>query len=144
MNLRGLTLAILSFAGMIDSLYLSLKRDAGPVSCHITTGCNDVLTSAYSELAGIPISWFGFGFYITAFSLAIFALFGSTQPLKWLLWPATAAFVISLGLVGIQAFVLEAYCEYCLASALLVTGIFGVSLWERLAERRRFSPVNVL
>ncbi len=109
---------------MIDSLYLSLKRDAGPIPCHITKGCNDVLTSAYSELAGIPISWFGFLFYIAVFSCAIFALFGSIGLLRWLLWPVVAAFVISIGLVGIQAFVLNAYCEYCLGSAVIVTAIF--------------------
>ncbi len=128
MNVRGLALALLSFTGMIDSLYLSLKRDPGSIPCHITKGCNDVLTSAYSELAGIPISWFGFVFYITVFTCAVFALFGSNQLLKWLLWPALAAFVISMGLVGVQAFVLQAFCEYCLASAALMTAIFVLVL----------------
>lgn len=136
MNARGLALAVLSFAGMIDSLYLSLKRDAGPIPCHVTKGCNDVLTSAYSELAGIPISWFGFAFYLTVFSSAVFALSGSENALRRLFWPAAAAFAISIGLTGIQAFVLRAFCEYCLASGILTTAIFGLSAWERVKNSR--------
>jgi uncharacterized membrane protein len=34
------------------------------------------------------------------------------------------ALIISALLVGIQAFILKAYCEYCLLSALLVLSIF--------------------
>ena len=135
MNARGLALALLSFTGMIDSLYLSLKRDAGPIPCHVTKGCNDVLTSAYSELAGIPISWFGFVFYLTVFSCAVFALSGSKDILQRVFWPAAAAFVISIGLTGVQAFILKAFCEYCLASGILMTAIFAVSLRERVVAR---------
>ena len=136
MNARGLALALLSFAGMTDSLYLSLKRDSGPIPCHVTQGCNDVLTSAYSELAGIPISWFGFVFYLTVFGSAVFALSGSRNALRRLFWPAVAAFGISIGLTAIQAFILQAFCEYCLASGTLVTAIFGLTLWERVKNPR--------
>jgi uncharacterized membrane protein len=127
MKARLLAIAALAFLGMVDTLYLSLKREPGSVTCHVTEGCNDVLTSPYSELAGIPISWFGFAFYVSVFSSAVFAGFGSEKPLGWIFWPAAAAFLISLVLTGIQAFVLRAFCEYCLASAALVTGIFLLS-----------------
>lgn len=116
----------LSFLGMVDTLYLSLSRDAGPVPCHITEGCGDVLTSAYSEVAGVPISWLGFAFYLTVFTVAAFALFGGNATLALLRWPAAAALGVSAVLTGVQAFVLEAYCEYCLTSAALSTAIFVV------------------
>ena len=54
----------LSFLGMVDTLYLSLSRQSGPIPCHVTEGCEDVLGSVYSEVAGIPISWLGFAFYL--------------------------------------------------------------------------------
>jgi uncharacterized membrane protein len=131
MRTRALILASLAFLGMIDTLYLGMKRGSGPIPCRITTGCEDVLNSVYSELAGIPISWFGFAFYLAVFSSAIFYWFGEPQFLKWVFWPAAAAFTVTLVLVGIQAFVLQAYCEYCLVSALLVTGIFFSTPWPR-------------
>jgi len=109
---------------MVDTFYLSVKRDTGPIPCHVTEGCNDVLTSRYSELAGVPISWFGLAFYVAVFGAAVFELFGSPKALSWIFWPAAAAFVVSAGLTGIQAFALEAFCEYCLLSAALVTTIF--------------------
>jgi uncharacterized membrane protein len=117
---RAFALILLTFLGLIDTLYLGLKRGK-PVACSITTGCEEVLNSKYSAVAGIPISWFGFAFYLTVFSCAVFAAFGDDWLLKLAFWPALAAFLVSAGLVGIQAFILEAYCQYCLGSAALST-----------------------
>ncbi len=126
MRARTLALVVLPFLGLIDTLYLGLKRGK-PVQCSITSGCEEVLNSAYSTLAGIPISWFGFAFYLTVFSCAVFAMFGEERVLRWLFWPILAAFIVSMGLVGVQAFVLHAYCQYCLGSAILVTLILVAS-----------------
>jgi uncharacterized membrane protein len=112
---------LLSFLGLVDTLYLGIKRGK-PVPCTLTNGCEEVLNSRFSAVAGIPISWFGFGFYLTVFSAAVFALFGDDDRLlRLIFWPALAGFLISLGLVAIQAFVLRAYCQYCLGSAVLTT-----------------------
>ncbi len=117
---RALVLILLTFLGLVDTLYLGIKRGK-PVACSITNGCEEVLNSRYSTVAGIPISWFGFVFYLTVFSCAVFATFGEDRLLRLVFWPALAAFVVSLGLVGVQAFILHAYCQYCLGSAILVT-----------------------
>ena len=127
MKKRGVAIALISFIGMVDALYLSLKRNAGPIPCHVTRGCTDVLTSQYSAVLGIPISVFGLVFYLAVFSLAVFHLSGAGKTLNWVFWPASAALGISAGLVGIQAFALNAYCEYCLLSAILVLTIFLLS-----------------
>lgn len=124
MKRRALAIALLAFLGMVDALYLSFKRNAGPIPCHVTQGCNDVLTSKYSAVAGVPISWFGLAFYLTVFSIAVFAYFDSPGLLNWIYWPTGVALLISGLLTGIQAFTLHAYCEYCLVSAALVTTIF--------------------
>jgi uncharacterized membrane protein len=70
-------------------------------------------------------------FYLFVFSCAIFEAMGSAKTLRWITWPALGGFLTSLVLVGIQAFVLKAYCEYCLVSAGLVTTIFILSLARR-------------
>jgi uncharacterized membrane protein len=131
---RVLILILLSFLGLVDTLYLGIHRGK-PVPCSVTNGCEEVLNSSYSALAGIPISWFGFAFYLGVFSAAVFASFGDDGVLRLIFWPALAAFLISLGLVAIQAFVLRAYCQYCLGSAILVTLILIVSPKPRRMQR---------
>src|SRR4051812_5138314 len=131
MKTRSAVIALLAFIGMVDALYLSIKRNAGPIPCHVTRGCTDVLTSKYSEIAGIPLSWIGLGFYFVIFSLVIFSAFADTEHPSRLpvvvFYLAGSALIISAFLVGIQAFILKAYCEYCLLSAALVLTIFLVS-----------------
>ena len=132
MKTRSLVIALLAFIGMVDALYLSIKRNAGPIPCHVTRGCTDVLTSKYSEIAGIPLSWFGLAFYVTIFSLAIFKTFEDPKhpmnaPVTAIFYLAGAALVVSALLVGIQAFILKAFCEYCLLSAALVLTMFLVA-----------------
>src|SRR5262249_53962453 len=129
MKLRPVLIAILAFVGMIDALFLSLKRNAGPIPCHITHGCTDVLTSKYSAVAGIPLSWFGLAFYFVIFSVVVLRLFEDPEyPIGRLsaivFYLAGTALIISAFLVGIQAFILKAFCEYCLFSAGLVLTIF--------------------
>ncbi len=129
MKTRSAVIALFAFIGMVDALYLSIKRNAGPIPCHVTRGCTDVLTSKYSEIAGIPLSWVGLAFYFTIFSLVIFTFFEDPEhPLRqlsgWIFYLAGAALIISAFLVGIQAFILKAFCEYCLLSAALVLTIF--------------------
>lgn len=127
MRIRAIALLFLSFLGLVDTLYLGIKHGK-QVPCSITTGCEEVLNSRFSVVGGVPISWFGFAFYLTVFSAAAFAVFNEDDRLlRVTFWPALAGFLISLGLVGIQAFILHAYCQYCLGSAILTTLIFIAS-----------------
>jgi uncharacterized membrane protein len=131
MKIRPVAIALLAFVGMVDALYLSIKRNAGPIPCHITHGCENVLTSKYSVIAGIPLSWIGLAFYLTVLSLAVFAIFedseSSRRPLRLVFYLSGVALIVSALLVGIQAFVIKAYCEYCLLSAGLVLSVFLLS-----------------
>ncbi len=127
MKTRAALIALVAFLGMVDTFYLSLKRNSGPIPCHVTSGCNDVLNSEYSEIAGIPLSWIGLAFYFAVFSTAVFELLGTMKTLHWLFYPAGVALLVSALLVGIQAFSLKAFCEYCLLSAAFVTAIFFLS-----------------
>src|SRR5262245_66435705 len=105
MKLRPILIAILAFIGMIDALFLSIKRNAGPIPCHVTRGCTDVLTSKYSEISGIPLSWIGLAFYITVFSIAVFSLFEESKPasgasLQVIFYLSGVGLIISALLVG--------------------------------------------
>ena len=132
MKFRSHLIASLAFIGTVDALYLSIKRNAGPIPCHVTRGCEDVLTSKYSEIAGIPLSWFGLLFYVAVLSLAVFKIFEDPDrptnfPFRAIFYLSGVGLIISALLVGIQAFTLKAFCEYCLLSAALVLSIFLLS-----------------
>jgi uncharacterized membrane protein len=133
MNKQVAVIALIAFLGMVDTFYISIKSGQGPVACHVTSGCNDVLTSRFSKVAGIPISWFGLAFYLTVFGCAVFEISGAAKLMPLVFWPALLAFLVSVSLTSIQAFVLEKYCEYCLLSAVLVTIIFTLTYHQRRA-----------
>jgi|SRR6516164_5794602 uncharacterized membrane protein len=129
MKFRLLPIGCLAFIGMVDALYLSIKRNAGPIPCHVTHGCTDVLTSKYSAIGPVPLSWVGLAFYVTILSLVVFKVFEDVNhplsfPLPALFYLTGAGLVVSALLVGIQAFILKAFCEYCLLSAGLVLTMF--------------------
>lgn len=129
MKLRSILIGCLAFAGMVDALYLSIKRNAGPIPCHVTHGCTDVLTSKYSTIGPVPLSTIGLVFYTTILSLIAFKMFEDAErplnfPLPVIFYLTGVGLVVSALLVGVQAFILKAFCEYCLLSATLVLTMF--------------------
>ena len=130
MKQRATAISVVAFLGMVDALYLTVMRGVH-VPCSVTGGCNEVLTSPYSEVAGIPLSLIGLVFYFTVFCLAILDAFEVAALLKWIFWLALPAFVITLALLYLQAFVILHFCQYCLASAAFVSTIFLISAWPR-------------
>jgi uncharacterized membrane protein len=115
---------------MIDALYLTVMRGVH-VPCSLSGGCNEVLTSPYSEIYGIPLSMIGLAFYLTVFSMAVLEIFEVSQLRRWIFWLALPGFMITLVLFYLQGFVIHHFCQYCLASAAFVTSIFILSGWPR-------------
>jgi uncharacterized membrane protein len=127
-----LSLAGMAFLGLIDSAYLGITSLQGfVVPCSLTGGCEEVLNSSYSHLFGLSISWFGFGFYLFVAICALFSAFGFDNLLRFSLVASTIAMLVSFYLLFLQAFVLGAFCQYCLLSALLVILIFALHLWVK-------------
>ena len=88
--------------------------------CGGSADCFRVLGSGYARIAGIPVAAFGIVGYFSAFSLATFAAFGyprARQLFALLVW---AMFAVTLWLLFVQAFMLHAFCRYCLFSAALI------------------------
>jgi len=125
---RALAIVLIAFLGMVDTFYLSAKGSQ-PVPCRLTGGCNDVLTSPYSKIAGVRLSTIGLVFYFTIFCLAAFEAFAAAGTLKYVFWLAAPGLLASMVFVSLQAFVIHAFCEYCLASAVLETAIFFITPW---------------
>jgi|SRR6185369_16600031 uncharacterized membrane protein len=134
MKQRATAIGVVAFLGMVDALYLTVMRGVH-VPCSVTGGCNEVLTSPYSEIFGIPLSMIGLVFYFTVFCLAVLDAFEIGQLLRYVFWLALPAFVITLVLLYLQAFVILHFCQYCLASAAFVSTIFLISAWPRRATQ---------
>ena len=128
--------AVFALIGIADSVYLTVHHyTAVPVPCSLTGGCETVLTSAYAEVAGIPIAAFGALAYFIAFSLAILAAFGNRA--MWGLFgiQATIMAAVSLYLIYVQAFVLNAFCQFCLVSAATSLSLFLIYIASRIFRR---------
>ncbi|MBC7911576.1 MAG: vitamin K epoxide reductase family protein [Pyrinomonadaceae bacterium] len=132
--------ALLSLVGLGDSIYLTVKHLTGQsVRCTISTGCDAVLASAYASVGGFPLAAFGALAYFAVFSLATLALFGYRGARMLLLIIVGLMTLMTLRLLYLQAFVLQAYCEFCLLSALITLSLAGLMLFSFLPQRHRDS-----
>jgi len=110
--------AIVSLAGLVDATYLSVQALTGEtLGCGGSPDCFRVLGSAYARVAGIPVALFGVLAYFSAFTFATFAAFGYARAHAFLILTIGAMFLATLWLLYVQAFLLHAYCRYCLFSA---------------------------
>lgn len=121
---------VVSFLGFIDSSYLAIKHFEGVIPpCSITGGCEEVLTSVYSKILGIPVSLLGSIYYLLIM-VGSFAFLESKKHslLKWSLLLTIPGFIASLWFVFIQVFTLGSYCIYCLGSFLSTTVLFVIAM----------------
>lgn len=109
---------IFAIIGILDTLYLmSVKWRKAEVKCLFFPNewCYKVQHSKYSKTLGIPNSYAGFGMYVLILILLYLFVAGSIP-----LWPLQAivafGFLFSLYFLYIQAFVLRAFCTWCVLS----------------------------
>ena len=110
--------SIVALGGLADAIYLTIHHyTMEAVPCGEGFDCAAVLSSPYAEIGGIPLAIFGAIAYFTAFSLAILSAFGNR--LTWRVFGAQVVLMtlFTSWLVYLQAFVLKAFCQYCLISA---------------------------
>jgi uncharacterized membrane protein len=140
LNLWTLSLVVL-FLALGVSIYLSYDKLADVEAVCVESGrfdCGTVLNSAYSEFAGIPIAVLGLATNVMLIGLllleprsAFFAQNGPTLVFGLNLF----TFLFSVYLVYLQAFVILAYCVWCLTHEALVFTLFAFScirLWRSL------------
>src|SRR3954464_7295450 len=110
--------AALSLVGLADAIYLTVEKlTGGIVQCNGISNCEQVLNSSYATIAGIPLAAFGALAYFTVFSLAILAAFGNERARSFLIFVVGLMLAFSIWLFILQAFVLHAFCQFCLLSA---------------------------
>jgi protein-disulfide isomerase/uncharacterized membrane protein/rhodanese-related sulfurtransferase len=141
MMMRKTFLLILSLAGLFDSVYLLwvYTSPSHPLVC-LGTGCDVVRASRYAHLLGRPMPVYGVLMYL--------ALVLTVLVQAWLVSPGvrrtamTAVAIIagggvafSLYLTSLEAFVIHAWCAWCVGSAIIVTLFFLVALRDLGSSR---------
>ncbi|MBI1984184.1 MAG: thioredoxin domain-containing protein [Acidobacteria bacterium] len=135
--MRKALLLVLSLLGLWDSAYLwwAYTTPSLPMVC-LGDGCDAVRASPFAYPGGIPLPVFGVVMYATLVLLIFFEpLIGSrlARTARYAVAGISGAgFLFSLYLTGIEAFVLHAWCSWCVVSALAVTFIFALAVLDVL------------
>lgn len=118
---------VIALLGLADAAFLTVAHLTGDDAvCGSLAGCSAVLGSAYATTKGIPTAAFGAVAYFTVFSAAILAAFGYARVRGFLFAVVAAMFVASLYFLYLQAFVLHAFCPFCLFSAAMTFLLAGL------------------
>ena len=119
--------AIVALVGLADATYLSVQAFTGEtLSCGGSPDCFRVLGSSYSKVGGIPVALVGAVAYFCVFAFATFAAFGYARARTFLIPIISAMFLSTLWFLYVQAFLLHAYCRYCLFSAAITFLLAGL------------------
>jgi uncharacterized membrane protein len=114
-------IAVLALVGLGVAGYLTYVHYAGiHVLCAASGGCETVQTSSYAKLAGIPVPVLG----LVGYAGILVSLFvpGDTGRLATA-GLALVGFGFSVYLTYLEVFVIKAICQWCVGSAVLMTGI---------------------
>src|SRR5437870_2705310 len=124
--------ALISLAGLADATYLAVQALSGETMvCGGSPDCFKVLGSPYARIGGVPIALIGAVAYFSVFSFAILAAFGYARVRRFLLFTVWSMFAVTLWLLYTQAFILHAFCRYCLFSAAMVFLLAGLIVASR-------------
>jgi uncharacterized membrane protein len=119
--------AVFCAIGLADATYLTVLALTGETAaCGGQAGCSEVLGSAYSRVGGIPVAVFGVVGYFTAFTFATFAAFNYGPARRFFMITVGLMFLATLWFLYVQAFILHAFCRYCLFSAALTFLLAGL------------------
>ena len=130
---------VLGAAGFADATYLTVKHFLGtPLPCSIIKGCEQVTTSQFATIYGIPVALLGSLYYLTILVLAVI-YFDSRKPaaLKLLAYLTPIGFLASLWFVYLQIFIIGAICLYCMVSATTSTLLFIFGITHLIKTRKK-------
>lgn len=130
-----MAVATLALIGTFVAAYLLLYKLGvfGTLLCG-AGNCETVQNSPWAYFLGVPVAGWGLVGYVAIFVTA----FLGTQPRfaaqRWvsvaLIGLTGIAFVFSAYLSALEEFVINAWCQWCIVSAILSTLAFGFSLPE--------------
>ncbi len=127
MNARRWAILFFLLVGLAASGYLTYTHFAEvDPQCYGIGSCAYVQASSYAKMFGIPISLFGLLAYLAMLAVAVAAYWFLDEERSFLarqilFGMAFAGTLYSAYLTYVEAFILHAYCIYCLTSAVAIT-----------------------
>lgn len=131
-----------SYLGLVAALvglYVSLrilreKRKKTRMVCPLNGSCDRVTHSIYSTTFGIPNEVLGIAYYLLMACLYTASLLAPAFfAMPWLKMGVAAlsfgGVLLSLYFLALQAFVIRAWCSWCVASA-LASFLLGINAWH--------------
>jgi uncharacterized membrane protein len=125
-TLRMIATFVAAFGVGVAS-YIAIEAAGGDAPTCIAggSGCETVASSSYSHLLGVNIAVFGIVGY--ALLLAAALLRGDAARMAGF-GLSLAGFGYSVFLTYLEIFKIEAICQWCVASAVLMTILFGLNV----------------
>lgn len=120
---------VFTIIGLLISLYLAYEYTIGAsINCPIAGGgCDTVRLSQYSHIFGISVPFYGIAFYLAFLIVSLLA----TQSQRMLHKMRLPIFgLASIGLIAsgyffyLEAYVIHAYCLYCVLSGICCILLF--------------------
>lgn len=129
-------IALLSLVGVFIAAYMLFVKLGwiGTLICGEGGSCDTVQASSWAVFLGVPVPAWG----VIGYGLILAVALAGIQP-RWigdrrlglvLVALTGTAFAFSMYLTALEAFVIRAWCRWCVVSAALATAIFLLSLAE--------------
>ncbi len=127
---------LLAVVGLLVAFYLWLFHEGSLIAACSGNGWDDCgkvsgPDAPYSSIGAIPVALIGLGGYALIFLLIWlkdWVAFIETNLPELLVGLTAIAFLVSVGLTGLELWVIHAFCRYCVISAIIVTVMFVLSL----------------
>lgn len=130
-----MAIALLSLVGLFVAFYLTAHAFGwtGPLRCGIGE-CETVQASRWAKLGSVPVALIGFLGYLVLLVLSFLGIQPGGRSSRaiglLLLLGSTVGVAFSAWLTYLEAFVIHAWCQWCVTSAILMTLIFVAALQE--------------
>ena len=121
-----LAATFLAALGVGIAAYIAIESAGGgaPVCVGGDRGCQTVSESSHSQLLGVNVAVFGIAGYLLLLGSALLSGDGARMG-GFLI--ALVGFGYSVYLTYLELFVIDAICQWCVASAIVMTALFGVN-----------------
>ncbi len=124
----------LAALGALIAIYMTIyKWTDNNTMCLGSGDCATVNESAYSAVFGIPVALVGVGGYLAMLAVLLLEKYGKDKFFKEngplaIFGLGVGGFGFTLYLVYVEAFILEAWCPFCVASQVTMTILFIITI----------------
>jgi uncharacterized membrane protein len=133
--LNRMVVAVLALLGLSVALYMVAYALGltGPIICNVGS-CETVQNSPYSRIGGIPVAAFGAVGYLALLAASFLGLQPRFIEARWVSLCLFGGGVMGVFFSGyltyLEAYVIHAWCQWCVSSAIIMVLAFFFSIPE--------------